>query len=119
MGFLKNFKTEKQASRRVVFVALLGLIVVVASLLYQVPYGKTQEEAIHVYLKNVTTHYQILNEQKATGDSGATVRYVVSADCRYSWKGVNQGRKDGKNTYFFDLRQTEKGWQVVGANSGP
>lgn len=111
-------KKAENWRRNFIIILLIGAMVGSVYYFTRTPYGKTPEEAINAYLKSVTSHYTILTEKAGAIDNNS-VRFAVTADCRYNWWNSNQGREDGGNTYFFDLDHTGRGWYVVAANSGP
>ena len=111
--------TKKEKLTSVALILILGLVVSRIAYFYRTPYGSTPEKAISIYLGANTSSFRILEEKKDSAFNLNSTRYVVTADCKYNWRGSNQGRVDGVNTFFFDLKRSKIGWYVVSANSGP
>ncbi|WP_407310642.1 hypothetical protein [Desulfosporosinus sp. SB140] len=110
---------KRKMFQAVVLILCIGLIVLGIAYVYRTPYGSTPEKAINVYLDTSTSRYRILEETKDSSLGSNFTRYVVTVDCNYNWIGSNEGRVDGVNTYFFDIKKSNKGWYVSSANSGP
>jgi hypothetical protein len=110
--------TEREKFKSVALILVICLAVSRIAYLYRTPYGGTPDNAINVYLNDYTSSYQILEQINDPSYSSFT-RYVVTVDCKYNWRGSNQGRANGLNIYFFDLKKSSKGWYVASANSGP
>jgi archaellum component FlaF (FlaF/FlaG flagellin family) len=106
---------------RVVAILVISCLIIVGSYyLARTPYGGTPEQAANAYLNAVTSSYSIVDEKKDLSDNSSDyTRIIVTANCQYNWRGSNQGRKDGINTYFFDTTRSDRGWHVTAANSGP
>jgi len=115
--FVEMKKKEKLKS--VALILILGLVVSGTFYLHRNPYGSTPEKAISVYLDALTSSCRILEEMKGSSFSSDFTRYVATVDCKYNWRGSNRVRVDGVNTYFFDMKDSKKGWYVASANSGP
>ena len=106
---------------RVVSILVISCLIIVGIYyLTRTPYGGTPEQAVNAYLNAVTSSYSIVDEKKDLSDNSSDyTRIVVTVISQYDWRGSNQGRKDGINTYFLDIQKANRGWFVVAANSGP
>ncbi|WP_045575509.1 hypothetical protein [Desulfosporosinus sp. I2] len=111
--------TKRKTFQSIALILCISLIVLGIVCVYRTPYGGTPEKAINVYLDTNTSSYRILDEKKDSSFSLSSTRYVATVDCKYNWRGSNQGRVDGVNIYFFDMKKSDKGWYVASANSGP
>ena len=110
---------KRKTFQSVVLILCIGLIVLGIAYDYRTPYGSTSENAINAYLDTHTRSYRIFKETQDSSLGSNFTRYVVTVDCNYNWIGSNEGRVNGVNTYFFDIKKSVKGWYVSSANSGP
>ena len=110
---------KRKSFQSFALILCIGLIVLGIAYVNRTPFGSTPEKAIIAYLEARTSSYRILKETKDLSFGSNIARYVVTVECKYNWVGSNDGRVNGVNTYFFDIKKLDKGWSVSSANSGP
>lgn len=107
-----NLKHKK----RVVITIIICITIIIGGFLLKI--GSTPEEAIMIYLHSVTSSCEIV-EIKHSQSFSNLYRYTVESNDKYNWLNQNNGRRDGLNTHFFDIKKCYLGWYVSADNGGP